>query len=92
MQRGAKDCEKVGWKKGRENERRQGREAREARMEIREAKAETSKGVRCGDKKLMTGDNKLVMPSGSRKQDEPGIMGGRQRKTLDRKENRERQA
>ncbi len=89
MQKRAKDREKVGWEKDRENERRQGREAREARMEIREAKAES---VRCGDKKLMTGDNKLVMPSGSRKQDEPGIMGGRQRKTSDRKENRERQA
>ena len=38
------------------------------------------------------GDNKLVMATGSRKRGEPDIMGGRQRKTSDRKENRERQA
>ncbi len=39
MQRGAQDGEKVGRKQGRETERRQGREARQARMEIRGAKA-----------------------------------------------------
>ena len=44
MQKGAKDSEKVGWKKGRENARRQGREAREARMGIREAKADERQG------------------------------------------------
>ncbi len=37
------------------------------------------------------GDNKLVMATGS-KPGEPDIMGGRQRKTSDKKENRERQA
>ena len=38
------------------------------------------------------GDNKLVMASSSRKQGEPDIMGGGQRKASDKKENRERQA
>ncbi len=44
MQRGAQDSEKVGRKQSRENARRQGREAREARMEIRGAKAVERQG------------------------------------------------
>ncbi len=44
MQKGAQDCEKVGRKQGRENARRQGREAREARMAVREAKAVERQG------------------------------------------------
>ena len=41
---GAQDSEKVGRKQGRENARRQGREAREARTEIRGAKAVERQG------------------------------------------------
>ncbi len=121
MQKGAQDSEKVERKQGREKPRRQGREAREARMEIREAKAVERQGKnkhsleRCGSrpKKQRSsgigsperrgkrarvsdvetiGDNKLVMATGSRKRGGPDVMGGRQRKTSDKKENRERQA
>ena len=44
MQKGAQDSEKVGWEKGRGNARRQGREAREARMAVRGAKAVERQG------------------------------------------------
>ena len=44
MQKRAKDSEKVGWEKDRENARRQGREAREARMAVRGAKAVERQG------------------------------------------------
>ena len=44
MQKRAKDREKVGWEKDRENARRQGREAREARMAVRGAKAVERQG------------------------------------------------
>jgi hypothetical protein len=44
MQKRAKDREKVGWEKDRENARRQGREAREAGMVGRGAKADERQG------------------------------------------------
>ena len=44
MQKGAQDSEKVRRKQGRENARRQGREAREARMAVRGAKAVERQG------------------------------------------------
>ena len=44
MQKRAKDSEKVGWEKDRENARRQGRETREARMAVRGAKAVERQG------------------------------------------------
>ncbi len=44
MQKGAKDCAKVGRKQSREKARRQGREAREARMAVRGAKAVERQG------------------------------------------------
>jgi hypothetical protein len=66
MQRGAQDSEKVGRKKGRENARRQGRETREARMEVRGAKAVERQGK---NKQVLRGPTKETKHIGHR---EPG--------------------